>query len=712
MFELSVACKYLIPRWRQLSVSIISLISILVIALVVWLIVVFFSVTNGLEKNWVLKLTALTAPVRVSPTDAYYQSYYHQIDALSSASDYSLKSIKEKFESEQTNPYDEETDQELPSTFPAPDLDSDGHLKDLVKPIYSAADQMNAIDGLKISDFEITATQIHLNLFRNAPLLRGQNIFNTTNQSSLSYPAYLGNFDENNDQFKHPLLPLRNEDYSNLLSLLMAPSQPLTQDANIRFQLTSTLETQKKIQDFFHSISVSKLKTREAGWVIPSTVMPKNASWKVAAISKDGRTLRVFIPADKAQLDELVTNLANQGLKVQPATLVVDNDKRELIFYGAPSELLSPHTPLTLAGNTSFSVQLIESSLESAKQLTSLEFQAEIPVQNNFLTGIIYLRGLDIAEAVPIQTYTPTYPLSIQPITDVSGRLHFKLPSNQPIGEAVILPKGFRDSGVRVGDKGTLSYLSPTASMMEEQLVPVYVGGFYDPGIIPIGGKFILASSGLTSLIRSHHQSDDTRQIDTNGINIRFNNLADADKVKKKLQNILEEKGISRYWTVETYQDYEFTKEMMQELQSQKNLFMLISIVIIIVACSNIISMLIILVNDKKAEIGILRSMGASHKNIAAIFAIAGAVIAVFGSLIGMISALITLQYLETLVSLLSTLQGHDMFSSSIYGQVLPSELSFEALSFVLLATLFISLVAAIVPAIKACMLRPSELLK
>ena len=60
MYELSVARKYLIPRWRQLSVSIISLISILVIALVVWLIVVFFSVKDGLENGWIEKLVALT----------------------------------------------------------------------------------------------------------------------------------------------------------------------------------------------------------------------------------------------------------------------------------------------------------------------------------------------------------------------------------------------------------------------------------------------------------------------------------------------------------------------------------------------------------------------------------------------------------------------------------------------------------------------------
>ncbi|MBT3579060.1 MAG: hypothetical protein HN501_03615, partial [Waddliaceae bacterium] len=47
MFEFSVAYKYLIPRRRQLSVSIITIISTLVISVVVWLILVFFSVTTG-----------------------------------------------------------------------------------------------------------------------------------------------------------------------------------------------------------------------------------------------------------------------------------------------------------------------------------------------------------------------------------------------------------------------------------------------------------------------------------------------------------------------------------------------------------------------------------------------------------------------------------------------------------------------------------------
>ena len=143
-------------------------------------------------------------------------------------------------------------------------------------------------------------------------------------------------------------------------------------------------------------------------------------------------------------------------------------------------------------------------------------------------------------------------------------------------------------------------------------------------------------------------------------------------------------------WRVETYQEFEFTKDLIQQLHSEKNLFTLISTVIIIVACSNIISMLIILVNDKKHEIGILRSMGATSLSIAAIFGICGIVMGTIGSIVGIIAALLTLHHLEYLVGLISGLQGYDLFNPVFYGETLPNEVSYEALLFVVFATAII----------------------
>jgi lipoprotein-releasing system permease protein len=122
--------------------------------------------------------------------------------------------------------------------------------------------------------------------------------------------------------------------------------------------------------------------------------------------------------------------------------------------------------------------------------------------------------------------------------------------------------------------------------------------------------------------------------------------------------------------------------------------------------------MLIILVNDKKGEIGILRAMGASSVSIAAIFGLCGMSMGVLGSILGIIAAVITLQHIQSIVDLISSVQGYEMFNPLFYGETLPTELSFEALTFVTAATALISLVAGIVPAVKASLLKPSAILK
>lgn len=708
MFELSVACKYLIPRRRQLSVSIISLISVLVIALVVWLIVVFFSVTDGLEKNWVQKLTALTAPVRITPTDAYYHSYYYLIDGISNTSNYSHKTIREKLESQIIDPYDPDADEEIPSYWANPDQNSEGALKDLVKLVYASLESIRDVPGLTGQDFELTATHIQLHLLRQTSLLKSNNLYGGTTQSALSYPAYLGNFETGNSQLGNTLLPIEKQDFNNLLALIGSDEiLRENQEENAEFKPEMI---QKRLKNYFEFVTVKELQPRPAGWNIPRSLLPAQANWEVGVILKDQHPIRIFVPQKAEQLLFLQKTLEEQGLSVVLGQVSMHDGILSLKLPNQEPQSLSNYT-LTLAEGSSMAAQLDPASLEHANQLGDLRFDVSVSIQGSLLKGKVAYRSLEIARAEMKSPSLSSAPLWVHQSASSEGSPSFALPKDPDIGEGILLPKSFRDAGVLMGDRGTLSYLSPTASLLQEQLIPVYVAGFYDPGIIPIGGKFILANQEVTSLIRAAHQQED-RLSTTNGINVRFHNLSQADFVKEQLLKAFNEKGIHRYWNVETYREYEFTKEIMHELQSQKNLFMLIAIVIILVACSNIISMLVILVNDKKMEIGILRSMGASSGSIALIFGLAGALIGVLGSAIGITGAILTLHFLDTLVNLLSRLQGHDMFSASLYGQVLPSELSFEALSFVIMATVCLSLLAGIVPAIKACLLRPSQILR
>ncbi len=525
MFELSVACKYLIPHRRQLSVSIISLVSMLVIGLVVWLILVFFSVKDGLENGWINKIVALTAPIRITPTDEYYKSYYYLIDSLSSNSSYKNKNIQEKLHSIATDPYDPDNDEELPASWPSPLLNEFLSLKDLVKEAYESA----KYPGATVSDFETAAAHLHLTLLRKGLHSDIDPDETQVAQQYLEHSTYIGSFDDDNPTLSAMLLPPTIRDWENL-----------------------------------------KEMARQA----------------------------------------YVTETISSELAALPSS-----DKRSILLKDHPK-----------------------------------------------------------------------------------------------FGHGVLVPQSFKEAGVLIGDRGYVSYPSLTSSTVQEQRIPIYIAGFFDPGIMPVSSKYVLANDELISAIRNSIDSEDALM--SNGISVRFAHLSDAPQIKAHILQEMEKRKITSYWHVETYREYPFAKDLIQQLQSEKNLFSIISLIIIIVACSNIISMLIILVNDKKLEIGILRSMGASSLSIATIFGLCGITMGAVGSTIGTFAALLTLRYINEIVFFMTTIQGHDLFNPLFYGSVLPSEVSMDSLLLVIAATACISLLAGVVPAIKASMLRPSAILR
>jgi len=678
MFEFSVARKYLTPRWRQLSVSIISLISILVIALVVWLIVVFFSVTNGLEKGWVNKLITLTAPVRVTPTENYYDSYYYLIDTVSSNSDYTAKSIREKLNATESNPYDETIDPEIPGYFAGPLLNADGFLKDLVKEVYLKVNNLNLdkeiSQAIIAHDYEVTTSQLRIKLLRNQA--------NIPTQGVISQAIYLGSFDKENQPLDNTMMTYSMDDLNNAFQMLSIVRDYEERETQDDFQLThlNSDEFNKKLKNFLREVNIEELKTSKSNWIIPKSLWPLSATINALVVTHKNTGQEILVTQSKKDEESLKALYVLDGAKVEKETVRIQDGK--LFIQGQLSGI-----PLKLAGALHFPAKIDTDSVETAKKISDLRIFTSFYLQGILFEGDTNLHQLSIAKAT-----IPSKTLSFDQ------------------DEAIFLPKTFRDAGVLVGDLSYISYYTPTMSAVQEQKTPTVVAGFYDPGLIPLGGKFILAPADLVSLVRVSQSQGQAPN--SNGINVRFENLESADLIKHKIQVAFKSSGLEPYFKVETYKDYEFTKDILQQLQSDKLLFTLISTIIIIVACSNIISMLIIMVNDKKVEIGILRSMGTSSMSIATIFGLCGIVMGVMGSAIGVTAAYFTLKNIKVLINILSDLQGHNAFNPMFYGETLPNEISFEAMLFVIASTALISLIAGIVPAVKASMLRPSAILR
>lgn len=683
-FELTVALKYLIPRWRQLSVSIISLISVLVISLVVWLVVLFLSVTEGIEKKWVEELVALNAPVRMAPTDAYYQSYYYQIDRVSSASNYSSKTIGEKLASLEVDPYDPEFDAELPLSFPSPDLYESGTLKDVVKEGWLAALTLKEA-GARPQEYEVSFGNLRLSLLR-------EESEDSLRQTHLNQVSYVASLDSENGRLSRLLLQPSAGDFNNLLNTFFFETEG-----------SSLSMLAQNIALFFDPIETLVLQTKEH-FPLPASLYPQSGHLKGIGLIRSGKVQKIVIPSSVKQLAALEKSLSKKGFETD--RVGISFEQNQMLLSTSKGVEATPQVALELEAGIPFDAILIKDSLNRAKTIQSLKFLLKGSVQGLQIEGPTPYKGLDITQVKINETRLNSEPFWVYHSSDGS----FKVPSGHSFGEGILVAKQFQSSGVKMGDRGYLAYYAPTTSSMQEQRIPVYVAGFYDPGIMPIGNKLIFVDPKITGQLRDNMPVADNML--GNGINIWLDDLTHAEKVKGKLVQSLKEKGLGNYWEVQSYRDYEFAKPLLQQLKSDKNLFTLIAVIILIVACSNIVSMLILLVNDKKREIGILQSMGASRKRIALIFGVCGFMTGFVGSVIGTLAAAVTLHYLQSLVRFLSFLQGHEAFQTAFYGNRLPNELSLGSMVFVIIATMIISLIAGIIPAVKASRIRPTEILK
>lgn len=673
MFEISILRKYLIPRKKQLSMTLIALMSVSVISLVVWLIILFLSITEGIEKTWLQKLTSLNAPLRLTPTQNYYSSYYYLADSISSDSHYTARSLKEKLAGP-SDPHNPETDEAIPTYWPKPERNPDGSLRDPIKIASSIlSDLKKDHSDLAFQDFEMSGAMLKLQLVR--PALGGGET-----HSFLTQASYLASFADQSPFMKELISPPSMKDLNHLFFLCHFAPESQTQE--LGYNLSSF---QKKAETLLSQIHIKAVKTG-APWHVPLNLLPENTSIPASAVLK-GKEIARFMLGEK------------NGTLKRVGQQLFWNDKEVFSFV-----------PVYTAQEVTLNAELVKSSLPSAKKLEDLHFKVKGALKGITLEGDISWKGVEIAQA-DIKTNFQQMPTT-QPFWVHGVNQKLVLPTFSSKERGIMLSKQFHDNGVRIGDRGWLSYPAATAGALQEQRLQVFVAGFYDPGVMAIGNKCILAPANVVHLINTTSQVEHFDKASSTGFAVWLKDIKQSGHLAKKLQDKLKEAQIDQYWKVTTYKDYDFAKDLLQQFQSDRYLFTLIGLIILLVACSNIISFLVILVNDKKQEIGILQALGASRKSIALIFGGLGAALGVISSLVGVGTALLTLKNLDKLVQFLSFLQGHEAFNAVFYGSSLPHELSFQALLFVLLITPILSLIAGLIPAWKACRLSPSAILR
>ena len=164
------------------------------------------------------------------------------------------------------------------------------------------------------------------------------------------------------------------------------------------------------------------------------------------------------------------------------------------------------------------------------------------------------------------------------------------------------------------------------------------------------------------------------------------------------------------FWVVDWTQ---LNANWFRALKLEKTMMFLILTLIIAVAAFNIVSTLIMVVTDKRADVAILRTLGASPASVMGIFIVQGAVIGVAGTLLGMAGGVALASNVETLVPRLEAALGRKILPPDIYYITeVPSELHWNDVGVITTLAFVLTVLATLYPAWRASRTQPAEALR
>jgi lipoprotein-releasing system permease protein len=139
----------------------------------------------------------------------------------------------------------------------------------------------------------------------------------------------------------------------------------------------------------------------------------------------------------------------------------------------------------------------------------------------------------------------------------------------------------------------------------------------------------------------------------------------------------------------------------------------LILLLIVAVAVFNIVAMLVMVVNDKRTDIAILRTFGASPPRVMGVFITQGLVIGWVGVLLGIALGVLLALNVHTIVPVLEHTFGFQILNPDVYYNTeIPSDLHWSNVAWIALAALVLTTAATLYPALRAAGTPPADALR
>jgi len=191
-----------------------------------------------------------------------------------------------------------------------------------------------------------------------------------------------------------------------------------------------------------------------------------------------------------------------------------------------------------------------------------------------------------------------------------------------------------------------------------------------------------------------------------NGLHVKLSDLYLAPKVSSQIQMMLPNQYLITNWTIQS-------GAFIQALKLEKTMLFLILMLIVAVAVFNLVSTLVMVVNDKQADIAILRTLGASRQTIMGTVIVQGAIIGLIGTLLGLVLGLILSYNATAITNWLQAVFHVQLLNSSVYFvNFLPSKVELADVIQVCFIAFVLCLLATLYPAWVAYRTQPAEALR
>jgi lipoprotein-releasing system permease protein len=406
-----------------------------------------------------------------------------------------------------------------------------------------------------------------------------------------------------------------------------------------------------------------------------------------------------------------ITWVSLAGVAVGVAALIVVLS----VMNGFEGELrdrllaLSSHARVIVAGESGGGPpSSVQGSAQAATRAGDYDWQGALAVLRSDprVRGVapyaeIQALALRTPEMLPVQLRGVDPQLepavSVAAAAMVEGRLDDLVPG----GDRIILGSVVaRLLGVAVGDRVTL--LVPGVAeggAPAPRLREFSVSGVFEIGLHDHDGTLALAHLDDVRALAS----DDARAF---GLHVKLDDPMSAPALNSQLGDRLGAGLTLRDWT----QDH---ANYFRAIRIEKRMMSIILMLIVGVAAFNIVAMLVMVVTDKRTDIAILRTFGASPRSVLGVFLTQGLVIGWAGVALGVALGVMLSLNVADIVPLMESVFGFQVMDPSVYYVTrIPAELRAENVITIALIALVVTAAATVYPAMRASRVAPAEALR